>query len=118
MSTNTRGDIAGRLIGMLVFLAGVALLFLVFYIAYHLFNMPAAEALGLKITGDPKHDPAATTIGAQFAVLLFRVAYLFVMSAAGSLIANKGINLYFSALHGFPVHVGAKVPATSVSPPA
>jgi hypothetical protein len=115
MNAGARSDILGRVIGMLVFLSGVGLLFGVFYIAYRLFNMPAAEALGLKITGDPKRDPAAMTIGAQFAVLLFRIGYLLIMSAAGSLIANKGINLYFSALQGAPVNVTAK---TVLEPPA
>src|SRR5262249_23133194 len=82
---------------------GVALLVLVFYHAYELFNMKPANALDLKMTGDPKHDPAATTIGVQLAGMLFRVVLLFIMSIAGSLIANKGINLYFSAIQGFRV---------------
>ena len=53
---------------------------------------------GIKITGDPKRDPAMLTLGAQAAWLIFRIAYLVFMSVAGSLIANKGIQLYFSSL--------------------
>ncbi len=98
-----RGDWIGRLIGMLVFALGVALLVVVFYIAYGLFNTPPSAALGLKFTGDPKRDPSATMIGSQFVWLLLRVAYLFIMSISGSLIANKGINLYFSSMQGAPV---------------
>ncbi len=115
MSSETRSDVIGRIIGMLVFLLGVGLLSLVFYIAYGLFKTPSAEALGLKFTGDPKRDPAALTIGAQFGWLLFRVLYLFLMSIAGSLIAQKGVNLYFSAVQGFAVNVTGKT--KTVAPP-
>lgn len=97
MHTAHRSDLIGRVIGMLVFLIGVAALLLVFYTAFDLFKMTPAAALGLKFTGDPKKDPAAINIGAMFAWLLFRVAFLFIMSIAGSLIANKGINLYFAS---------------------
>ncbi len=108
MASGAHRDIPGRLIGMLVFLLGVAALGLVFYIAYHLFNAPASETLGLTFKNNPKTDPTAAAIGAQFGVLLFRLAYLFLMSIAGSLMANKGINLYFSALQGAPIHPAAK----------
>lgn len=114
MPTANRGDIIGRIVGMFVFLIGVALLLLVFHIAYNLFTTPPAAALGLKFTGDPKKDPAAATIGAQFAWLLFRIGYLVIMSVASSMVSNKGINLYFSALHGSPVTVVSK---STVSPP-
>ena len=116
MGIGMRGDLFGRIIGMLVFLLGVALLILVFYSAYELFRMPAADALGLKFTGDPKKDPGVSLIGVQFGGLLFRVLCLFLMSIAGSLIANKGINLYFSAIQGASVVAVEKKAA--VSPPA
>lgn len=100
MAAGTHKDIPARLIGMLVFLLGVAALGFVFYTAYKLFNAPADTALGLTFKNDPKTDPTAAAIGARFGFLLFRLAYLFLMSIAGSLIANKGINLYFSGLQG------------------
>ncbi len=112
MPTAHRGDIVGRLVGMLVFLVGVALLLIVFHIAYTLFTTPPASALGLKFTGDPKKDPALASVGVQFAWLLFRIACLIIMSVASSMISNKGINLYFSALHGNPVTVVSKAPVT------
>ncbi len=119
MPSGTRGDLIGRIMGMLVFLIGVGLILLVFYIAYELFHQPPAQALGLKLTGDPKKDAAALNyvhLGAQITGLLLHLAYLFLMSIAGSLVANKGINLYFSALHGSPIHLfGGKA---TVSPPA
>jgi hypothetical protein len=95
----------GRLIGMLVFLLGVGLLIWVFYIAYGLFTASPATALGMHITGDPKKDPGVTLIGTNFGWLLFRIAFLFIMSLSGSFIAQKGINLYFSAVMGHPVNV-------------
>src|SRR5262249_29437115 len=100
-------------------LIGVALLLVVFYVAYGLFTKPPAEALGLKLTGDPKKDATAlsyVSIGVQFTALLFRLAYLFIMSIAGSLIANKGINLYFSAIQGMPGTLFSG--KSTVSPPA
>jgi hypothetical protein len=103
------------MIGMVVFLAGVGLLALVFSLAYNLFTTPPATALGLNFTGDPKKDPTFAVIGTQFAGLLIRIGYLAVMSVVGSMVANKGINLYFSALHGVPVTLVAKVDS---SPPS
>ena len=108
METRRHSDIIGRLIGMLTFLFGVGLLGFVFYTAQGLFNAPADAALGLKFTGNPKTDPTTVQIGSQFGFLLFRIVYLVIMSIAGSLIAQKGINLYFSALHGHPVSITAK----------
>ena len=104
MQAPVHRDIFGRIIGMLVFLMGVGLLLWVFITAYRLFNTPPENALGLSFTGNPKSDPPPMKIGTQFAWLLFRIAYLALMSVAGSLIANKGVNLYFSALQGSPVH--------------
>ena len=110
MASGAHKDMPGRLIGMLVFLIGVAALGFVFYTAYKLFNAPAGETLGLTFRNNPKTDPTAAAIGAQFGVLVFRLAYLALMSIAGSLMANKGINLYFSALQGSPIHPAAKTP--------
>jgi hypothetical protein len=120
MSSGTRGDLVGRLIGMLVFLLGVGLLVWVFAIAYGLFTANPATVLGLHITGDPKKDPGVALIGTNFGWLLFRIAFLFIMSLSGSFIAQKGINLYFSAVMGHPVnatvrHVQAVQAAASAS---
>jgi hypothetical protein len=93
-----QSDWIGRLIGMLVFLLGVGLLVIVFQAAHTLFTRPPDVALGLKFSNNPKTDPSAGRIGSQFGYLLIQVACLFVMSISGSLIAQKGVNLYFSAL--------------------
>ena len=116
MDTQSRNDWIGRIIGMLVFLLGVGLLIAVFFIAFRLFNAPPTEALGLTFTGNPKTDPTATAIGTNFGWMLLRVGYLFLMAIAGSLIAQKGINLYFSAMKGFSVTVPVVTPPPDVTP--
>jgi len=99
MSATQRGDLIGRIIGLLVFFVGVGLLLLVFKLAYGLFTASPATALGIKITGDPKHDPGAALIGQAFGHLLIKILLLFMMSVASSFIAQKGINLFFSCAH-------------------
>ena len=115
MSSGTRGDLTGRLIGMLVFLVGVGMLIWVFSIAYALFTSSSAAALGMHITGDPKKDPGVALIGTNFGWLLFRIAFLFIMSLSGSFISQKGINLYFSAVQGHPVNVTGRHVATQTT---
>lgn len=85
-----RRDAAGSLVGMLTFLGGVALLLLTFRLAYDLFTVPPADALGLK--GAKELDAAKA--GNSLTALLVRIALLFVMGFVSSLIANRGITLY------------------------
>ena len=120
MSTQSHSDLSGRICGMLVFLLGVGLLVAVFFTAYQLFNASPNEALRLQFTGNPKTDPTATTIGTNFGWMLGRVGCLFLMAIAGSLIAQKGINLYFSAMKGHAVSVTTHHPAAApaAEPPA
>lgn len=116
MSSGNRGDILGRLAGMLVFLVGVGMLVFVFMYAFKLFGTSPDQALGLRFTGDPKKDPLLSQIGVRFGWIFFQVACLIVMSLAASFLSQKGINFYFSALQGSPV-APRPVPA-SVAPPA
>jgi hypothetical protein len=115
MKSGRQNDIVGRIIGMLVFFAGIGLLALVFYHAYQLFTAPPGQALGLTFTGDPKKDPPAMQIGVVFATLLLRIGYMAVMCLVASLVANKGVQLYFSALHGVPVTITTR---SEAAPPA
>lgn len=108
MTAAPRGDIPGRIIGMIVFLLGVALLIWVFYIAYGLFNASPATAMGLHFTGNPKTDPGAAIIGSRFGWLILKVLFLFIMSISGSLTSQKGINLYFSSAHHGAVNVAGR----------
>ncbi len=113
MSSGNRGDILGRLVGMLVFLVGVGMLVFVFMYAFKLFGMTPEQALGLRFTGDPKKDPLLALIGVRFGWILFQVACLIVMSLAASFISQRGINLYFSAMQGSPA-----LPSPAAAPPA
>ncbi len=107
-------DWPGRIMGFVVFATGICLLLLVFSMAYHLFTSSPAAALNITITGDPKRDPGAMLIGQQFGFLLIKILLLFVMSAAASLISQKGVNLYFSCSAGTKAARAIK-PAASVS---
>jgi len=114
MSSGYRSDIFGRILGALTFLGGVCLLGLVFHMAYTLFNSNPEHALGLVFTGDPKLDPPALKIATQFGwLLLIKIAPLFVMAIAGSLIAQKGVNFYFSSVKGVAVDLMPKVNHTA-----
>ena len=100
MDSAHRSELPGRIIGMLVFLVGIGLLLLVFKIAYTLFTASPDAALGFHITGDAKVDPGAAKMGQYFGWLIVKIMLLFVMSVAASCIGQRGINLYFSSLHG------------------
>ena len=98
---HTRGDLTGRILGILAFLLGIGLLCVVFSMAYTLFpRVPARASLALRLLGNPKTDPSLSAIGTQFSGLLYRLALLFIMSIAGSLVAQFGVKLYFSAMKG------------------
>lgn len=88
-------DLPGRLIAMLVFLGGIAMLCFVFLEAMHLFQSPV-PGLGLPIAKDATPPPAAN-IGAALVSYLMRIGLLALMALAGSLISSKGIHLYFAA---------------------
>ena len=113
MSSGYRGDLTGRTLGAITFLIGVGLLGVVFYAAYRLFNISSDQALGLAFTGNPKLDPSAMKVATQFGWLLMRIALMFIMAIAGSSMAQKGINLYFSAVKGVALDMISKVSSTS-----
>lgn len=118
MSSGYRGDLTGRVLGAIMFLVGVGLLGVVFYLAFGLFNTSSEHALGLTFTGNPKLDPPAMKVAVQFGWLILRIAVLFVMAIAGSLLSQKGINFYFSAGKGVAVDImhKASTPPPPVSP--
>lgn len=86
----TRGSISGSVLGVLVFLGGVALLLFTFKLAYDMFMVPPQDALGIK----PKQPLDLGAAGSTFIGLLMRVLLLTVMGLMGSLIANRGISLF------------------------
>lgn len=95
MVERSRGDLFGRVMGGLVFLGGISVIFVVLWLAFQLFRDPN---MGLRAGAAVGKNPTAYDIGVGFGLLLCRIALLFVGSISGSLIANKGIRLYFAAL--------------------
>ncbi len=87
-------DPFGSILGILIFLAGVGLLGLTFWIAYGLFKVPPAETLGVK----PNTPLNVNEAGRSLMQMLFRMFMLLVMCIVGSVIANRGIKLYSAGI--------------------
>lgn len=85
-----RRDLTGSLLGILVFLGGIALLLFTFRTAYEMFRVPPATALQLQ-PGKPVDLGLA---GSNLVGSILKVILLVIMALVGSLIANKGIQLY------------------------
>ena len=87
-----RGDLFARVFGFLITLVGLAVILGVLWLG---FGMYKDTNLGL---GGPSAGPSpnATDLGLGFVKLILRIALLFLGSISGSLIANKGIHLYFT----------------------
>jgi len=90
-------DLPGRLVALLVFLIGVAMLVFVFVTALHLFQSPV-PGLDLPIQAGTAPRPAVN-IGAAMAVFTRSLLLLGVMTLAGSLLASKGAHLYFGTVY-------------------
>ena len=85
-----RGHVAGNLFGLLIFIAGVALLAYTFKLAIELFGREPKEMLEI-VPGKPLDINNA---GAQLAGVVVKVLLLLVMAVVGGMIANRGIRLY------------------------
>ena len=87
------GDTLGKLIGVLVFLLGIAVIVAAVVLAYELFLDPLvampANSLG----------PRATWQGlvAGFIGLIMRILLLLVVSISGAFLATRGIRMYEAA---------------------
>lgn len=91
-----RRDIAGRIIGLLVFALGILILAFSFYTAYHhLFVSPTA---GLSVaTPKPGGPSAVNDLSKSALTVIIRLAALFIMVLVGSLIASRGLQMYFAS---------------------
>jgi hypothetical protein len=88
-------DILGRILGLLIIIAGVMILFFVFQHALALFT---SDDLGLKMPeGKKEAANALGALGVSALQLFARIALLFVMSIVGSIVASKGIQLMFAS---------------------
>jgi hypothetical protein len=84
--------IAGRIIGMLVFLGGIALLVLTFVLAYQGFHNTDI-LLPMRDLARTSHTPPSYVYARAGLLLIL----LFVMGYVASLIASRGAQLFFSA---------------------
>lgn len=94
-------DHVGRALSLVIFIAGVALLALVFAVAYHMLTNPIPGlSAALSTAGKSGGTGQQPLVGGAAAVLSFllRLAVLFVMTLAASLIAARGIHLYFASI--------------------
>lgn len=85
-------QVAGRLVGMIVFLAGIVMLVLAFTLAYQAFHNP-----DMIIPPGTLTSTTATVPSAVYGLVLLRLVLLFAMGYIGSLIAARGAQLFFSA---------------------
>lgn len=92
-----QADLSGRLLALLVFLVGVAMLVFVFLTAWHLFQSPVPGLEPLQTPGAP--PPPAVNIGTALADFVRRLLLLMVMTLAGSILASKGAHLYFGTVY-------------------
>jgi hypothetical protein len=104
---SARPDLLARLLGVLTFLTGLAVIGFVLRLAYGLYLDPT---LGRGLVPPRPGDAAWTGIVWAFASLLIRVLLLLLGSICGSLIANKGVRLYVGALGTCAVGVGNAAP--------
>jgi hypothetical protein len=88
-------DLAARIIGLLVFALGIGILVFSFYVAYHqLFASPMA---GIAIApAKPGGPPATTALSNSALTILIRLGALFIMVLVGSLVASRGVQMYFA----------------------
>lgn len=86
--------IVGRTLGLLVFIGGIALLGLVFWLSWQIFLDPG-------LTAGPGESPGDELLP-RLSTLIVRLAFLLTMCVAASLIASKGIQLYVADETGLP----------------
>ncbi len=101
-----RGDWIGRILGIAVFLLGVGVLWIVFREAHQMFTAPLPSA--------EKSLPKLGQIGMD---TLKKLGLLVIMTLAGSLIANKGVQMYFAALGIAPTKALEKTAVVTSAPP-
>ena len=90
-----KDDIIGRVIGIVVFVGGIALMAFVFVTAYSWFTTPSAGLQTAPLKGSSV--PATAQLGQSAVRLLVKIGLLLIMTAVGSLLAGRGVQLYFAA---------------------
>ncbi|MGC8863705.1 MAG: hypothetical protein ACP5R5_13150 [Armatimonadota bacterium] len=101
-----KGDLVGRVVGIVVFLGGIGLLAFVFATAYSWFSTPSAA---LPTSASPASTaPATAQLGRSALGILERIALLIVMTIVGSLLAGRGVQLYFASINVKPPAIAPK----------
>ncbi len=91
-------DILGRILGLLITIAGVVILFYVFQHALSLFT---SDTMGIQMPeGKKEAATALNALGVSALMLFFRIALLFLMSIVGSIVTSKGIQLMVASRCG------------------
>lgn len=106
----SRRTTGSALLGLVVFLFGIAMIALAFKLAFDLFSVPPELRLNIR-QGEPIDGGQAASTILQ---LVVRVLMLVVMAGFGSMVANRGIKLY--AAQGGKWPLGAQKPAKAASP--
>ena len=88
-----KDSVAGRMLGIIVFLVGIAVLVTVAVVTYRLFT--ASTSYLQVMPGSP--NGATTQLGNSAIKMLYQIALLMVLCIAGSLVAARGLHLYFVA---------------------
>ena len=88
-------DRSTRSIGLVVFILGISMLIFVFAMSLWLFTGPVERLL----PGGASSGPGASLggLGSAAALMFIRIALLFIMALVGSMIAGRGIDLYFGS---------------------
>lgn len=95
-----RHDLLGRILGTVVFVAGVVLLVIVFSMAYGFFHSPGGQLQSAAAPGSSVS--ASSQLGRSAMNLAARIVLLVVMALVGSLLAARGAQLYFAAMNHHP----------------
>lgn len=86
--------VTGPVLGVIIFLAGIAVIFFVFQQAFSMFLKPPMETLQI----EPGKPMNLNNTANSLLMSLLKVILLVVMAGIGSMIANRGIKMYSSAL--------------------
>ena len=85
-------DLTARIIGLIVFALGIAILVVSFAMAYKLFTSAEIAAAAAQPGG-----PSATVNLSRSALYsIISIGALFIMVLAGSVIAGRGVQMYFA----------------------
>jgi len=109
-----QSDLSGRILGLLTFFGGIALLCVVFDVAWQLFQQ--RTLLGPQTHG--AEAPTAISLGTAVVNVLVKLLILCLLTVIGSRATSRGIELYFAANgwtdgHAHPPAVKAKQQPTA-----